>query len=601
MNQQMIFGQAVSLHRQGQTAAAERLYRQILAAEPGHLGALHMLAAALFHQGRPAEALRLAEDILALQPDSFDATMMRATLLAQAGRLPEARDGFARAAALRADQPEAWFQLGSVLFQLGRYLEAATAHQKALALRPAAAGWNAHGAALQQAGRAGEALGSYEKAIALEPGNAAFHANRARALQALERWEEAVAGYDKALALRPADPTAWHNRGAALFVLRRYADALASADKAIAQMPDWADAWKNRAVAAQNLGRYEDAHEAFRRALAIAPDDIEAGMGCVVILQVLQRFDEAFAMLERIAASRPDHPGLVGLRAGLLCEQGKYAQGFAEHRRQADLVWSAKPARAPADPPHKQRHDAQQDAWRAANGLAADDRYHILGGERVAGAAVNRDNAAAVAAQWQSSSPQIVVVDELLTPEALEGLRRFCLGSTIWQRPYKNGYLGAMLEHGFACPLLAQIAEELQATFPTILGNQGLIMAWGFSYDSKLGGIRIHADQAAVNFNFWLTPDEANNNPDRGGLVIWDKSAPLDWQIHTYNGDDDTVRAFLKESGARAVTVPYRANRAVIFDSDLFHETDTIDFKDGFLNRRINMTMLFGRRTFHGT
>jgi hypothetical protein len=46
------------------------------------------------------------------------------------------------------------------------------------------------------------------------------------------------------------------------------------------------------------------------------------------------------------------------------------------------------------------------------------------------------------------------------------------------------------------------------------------------------------------------------------------------------------------------VVIPYRANRAVIFDSDLFHETDTIEFEEGYLNRRINVTMLFGRRTF---
>jgi hypothetical protein len=42
--------------------------------------------------------------------------------------------------------------------------------------------------------------------------------------------------------------------------------------------------------------------------------------------------------------------------------------------------------------------------------------------------------------------------------------------------------------------------------------------------------------------------------------------------------------------------VPHRANRAVIFDSDLFHETDDIAFKDGYLNRRINVTLLYGRR-----
>ena len=57
------------------------------------------------------------------------------------------------------------------------------------------------------------------------------------------------------------------------------------------------------------------------------------------------------------------------------------------------------------------------------------------------------------------------------------------------------------------------------------------------------------------------------------------------------------IRDFLDGNGAKSITVPYRANRAVIFDSDLFHETDRIRFKEGYLNRRINVTMLYGRRT----
>jgi len=44
------------------------------------------------------------------------------------------------------------------------------------------------------------------------------------------------------------------------------------------------------------------------------------------------------------------------------------------------------------------------------------------------------------------------------------------------------------------------------------------------------------------------------------------------------------------------MTIPYRANRAVIFDSDLFHQTDTIRFKPGYCNRRINVTLLYGER-----
>ena len=34
----------------------------------------------------------------------------------------------------------------------------------------------------------------------------------------------------------------------------------------------------------------------------------------------------------------------------------------------------------------------------------------------------------------------------------------------------------------------------------------------------------------------------------------------------------------------------------MIFNSDLFHETDRIAFADGYENRRINVTLLYGRR-----
>jgi hypothetical protein len=44
------------------------------------------------------------------------------------------------------------------------------------------------------------------------------------------------------------------------------------------------------------------------------------------------------------------------------------------------------------------------------------------------------------------------------------------------------------------------------------------------------------------------------------------------------------------------VKIPYRTNRAVVFNSDLFHESDEIAFKDDYLSRRINVTLLYGYR-----
>ena len=93
-----------------------------------------------------------------------------------------------------------------------------------------------------------------------------------------------------------------------------------------------------------------------------------------------------------------------------------------------------------------------------------------------------------------------------------------------------------------------------------------------------------------------LRPDEANLDPEHGGLVVWDKAAPLDWDFAKFNADIPAARDFLTRSGARPATIPHRANRAVIFDSDLFHETDTITFREGYENRRINCTLLYGFR-----
>ena len=196
----------------------------------------------------------------------------------------------------------------------------------------------------------------------------------------------------------------------------------------------------------------------------------------------------------------------------------------------------------------------------------------------------------------RTAKPQIAVIDNLLMPEALKALREFCLGAPVWRQAYERGYLGAFPEHGFAAPLIAQIAEELRSVYPAIIGEHPLLHFWAFKYDSSLRGTGTHADFAAVNVNFWITPDEANQDPESGGLVVWDVAAPLEWDFARYNAAEEDIRAFLAREHAKPVRIPYRANRAVIFDSDLFHETDTIAFKPGYENRRINVTMLYGRR-----
>lgn len=196
--------------------------------------------------------------------------------------------------------------------------------------------------------------------------------------------------------------------------------------------------------------------------------------------------------------------------------------------------------------------------------------------------------------KYQEGKPKLIVIDDFLAPDALRTLRRFCVEATIWKRLYRNGYLGAFLSQGFFSLPLLRIAVALRLELPAIFGNHGLTQAWGFKYDQRMTGINLHADFAAVNVNFWITPDEANLEKESGGMIVYDVPAPKSWSLREYNQDSRKIRVFLDANHATGTKIPYKENRCVIFDSTLFHATDTVRFAPGYENRRVNVTLLFG-------
>ena len=202
--------------------------------------------------------------------------------------------------------------------------------------------------------------------------------------------------------------------------------------------------------------------------------------------------------------------------------------------------------------------------------------------------------------QWfESKNPGIIVVDDLLSPTTLSTIQTLLLESTVWYQtkmPKKfGGYVGAYIDDGLHHKILLALAFELHKALPDIMTGHDLQYLWAYKYDSEYTGINTHADQAAVNVNIWLTPDEANLDPNSGGLVIYTTKPPPDWDFHSFNADTERVeKDILEPTNYANVTVPYKTNRAVIFDSALFHHTDSFSFKSGYKNRRINLTILYG-------
>jgi tetratricopeptide (TPR) repeat protein len=292
------------------------------------------------------------------------------------------------------------------------------------------------------------------------------------------------------------------------------------------------------------------------------------------------------------------------LRLGsLLSESGNIQEGFAHFMCRARLAFGeGNPASGIAhDPPHKVKHDREQREYLTENVLSQKQSqqkaiFHLGDGERIPGPVLNPANSqSTILSKWWQNKPQMVVLDDFLNPDALVKLRAYCAESTIWRRIYDAGYIGAIPADGFACPLLAQLAEEISCAWPAIFEGHRFKYLGGFKYDSELStGTNTHADFAAVNVNFYIAPDEANLDTTSGGIKIWDCCVENEEQMRLLNSDEEAMEDYLSRCGARAIRVPHRANRAVIFRSNLIHKTDEFRFLEGYLKKRINISLLYG-------
>jgi tetratricopeptide (TPR) repeat protein len=254
-----LFDQAMALFQGGRLAEAKRIARRVLANQPKHAQALHLLGVALSQQGNHTEALRFIDAARQIEGQSASIYNSRGNVLVTLQRFDEAVASYDKAIALKSDFPEAFCNRGGVLQELKRFDEALASYDKAIALKPNfAEAFCNRGLTLQELNRFDEALASYDKAIALTPDYAEAFCSRGATLQALRRLDEALVSYDQAIALKSDFADAFCNRGAALQKLKRLDEALASYDQAIALKPDYADGYRNRALARLLMGRYHE-------------------------------------------------------------------------------------------------------------------------------------------------------------------------------------------------------------------------------------------------------------------------------------------------------------------------------------------------------
>jgi len=454
--------------------------------------------------------------------------------------------------------------------------------------------------------------------------------------------------------LEPREPAAWLALARAWRTAGEPRDAIAAYAKALECGAPAADTHLQLGVLHAQLSEHTQAVRELEAAAVLAPGDADVLCMLGTVMSDQRRFDQAAVLFERALALKPDFAeahfnlGLARFEAADIRGAAReFARSAALVRgapwdaaRRADLARDPEPLFAGKDMgvnPIKLRHDCEQleyllglarlppiyrevlDDYRAllaevasldAESLAPFDAarhplvartykrpFHIADLPRPDGALINPQLAFAdIERRYLDAEPNVLVLDELLTPAALEAVRRYCLESTFWNA-IKPGYLGAYFFDGFCGELMLHLAWQLRERFPGIFQGLPLQTLWAYKHDCTLPGLGVHADAAAVNVNFWITDDSANLEREGGGLLVWPQDAPADWGFAKFNHDAATILQYLESAGGQPMRAPYRANRAVIFDSDLFHATDRPRFREGYLNRRINITLLYGLRS----
>lgn len=343
------FSRAHAAHREGRLVDAERDYRATLAAEPGHVDALHWLGVLHHQRGEHRLAAELVGQAARLRPSDAGVQLNLGTVLRALGRLDEAIERFRNALHLRGDFALAHYNLGNAYAAVGRHADAADSFRRALQLQPNdvrahvnlgmallaldrhgeavrvlrdalridprhAGAHNNLGMALNGIGLPLEAIDAFRTALEIEPRYVAAHFNLANTLDALGRHAEAIRAYDAALLLQPNFPAALHGLGTAYAALCRHSDAATCFERAVGLDPHAAPSWLALGNARAQLAEYDAAMRAYDQTLRLRPDLACAHLNRAMTYLVRGDFARGWPEYEWRHAALADPPRVDGPR-----------------------------------------------------------------------------------------------------------------------------------------------------------------------------------------------------------------------------------------------------------------------------------------------
>lgn len=275
-------------HQANDLAAAEALYRDAQAADPGNLDIQYLLGTLLLQQGRFRDSAKLLETITAARPDVPDAHNNLGVTYKALGEWEPAMRAFQAAIKANPEYSQAFFNLGAVLDERGLPADAEKCYRQGLELNPADR--QMRSALAETFGRQQkweDAEACYRQLAIDEPDNPDLQVRLGFVLVRQDRLDEAVTLFQNVLATKPDYHEIHNNLGYIFERQGRLDDAIAATGRALEIRPDYAEGHNNLGTALKSLGRLDEACSSFRQALTLRPDFplAEFNLGTTLLLQ----------------------------------------------------------------------------------------------------------------------------------------------------------------------------------------------------------------------------------------------------------------------------------------------------------------------------
>ncbi|WP_441248529.1 hypothetical protein [Kitasatospora sp. McL0602] len=184
-----------------------------------------------------------------------------------------------------------------------------------------------------------------------------------------------------------------------------------------------------------------------------------------------------------------------------------------------------------------------------------------------------------------AGAPAVLVLDGLFTAAGVDALRRELADDSPWEefdtarrrnRPQGRAFIRA--------------GTELGRALRPLVGTMKIISYWVIA-STHGPGIRMHADNSTYSMNIWLSPDPQDSTAEQDGMRFYDVLRPERMPYAQFSSHDACEEYVRERGGAVTRRVPYRCNRAVLFDARVMHRSEPVSFPGGsLLDSRINLT-----------